>query len=544
MSASTIAPPQYKDVLKKRNGTTRDIIKEVLAANKEPLHRQTAAFARQFSRDYDGMGALWQWVKTNIEYLEDPMGVQWIREPARLFADGQGDCKSFTGFMCAIFKNLKLDYTIRFVTYSRSNSYVTHVYPLVFLPDGREVAMDAVWKAFDRQKEPMYLTTDFKFTTDMNIYRLSGIGADNDADIAARLNNMAQNAVTVTSDLVTVGTDITTMTEREAIAFFTGQTVTGIGANNAAFTLPTIGIEGIGKNGAGKAKVKAVIKKAGTVIKDAAKKLINSIFKDQIPKMGPFFLSLFVAKTKNPKLQKIKAKQEKFIGWLAKITGTSPAVVLASLTSGIQKKYGLSPDKVVALAAQGQMPTGVQGVDGIGVIDDAIDIVFKVIAKLIAFFKKNKSEVPALSTADGFDPVLVHEEHADPTTPPIKTVDPSVLMEKNTKSNTSGGNVADDDSADAPSSTTIKPASMNDSGVVKKKKAAASGESKTMLYVGAAVVALGVVYVASQKKGVGRIHSSGKTLCAKGTRSTTLGRGACSFNGGKAKRGSQGRLAL
>ena len=169
--ANGIAPAKHQKVVTYKDGRTPDIIREVLdAVSEKAVLLQVKGFAKQFSRDYDGLHDLFWWVKNNIRYVEDPTGVQWIREPSRLWADRQGDCKSFTLFMCAVAHNMGIPYTIRFVTYSPASKVVTHVYPIFHL-DGRAVIMDAVWTDFDSHKTPFYLKKDYNY---MEISRLSG----------------------------------------------------------------------------------------------------------------------------------------------------------------------------------------------------------------------------------------------------------------------------------------------------------------------------------------------------------------------------------
>jgi hypothetical protein len=393
-------PPDGRSILKKKDGMTDDIIREVIDANHEALEIQTESLSRHFSRDKAGMELLWRFVKGEINYEEDPAGVQWIREPARLFADGVGDCKSFTLFICAVLKNLGIAHTIRFCTYNPANQYVTHVYPIAHMPNGETIIMDAVWKRFDEEKTPFYLATNFFFN--MNVYRLSGIG---EAEAETILKNVADHMTNQSSSLPTYKTDISEMSEREAIAFLTRGNVSGIGSNAAAFNLPVIVMpeESVGKINLKQAvqKVKKVVVTAAKIVTaparlivNSVKKLVNWVFQTGLKKAAPFFLFSFIKNTDglSARVKSKMDKQRKIIYWIAKVTGTSEAVVLASLSQGIQDKYKRTPDEVIANA---------RGIMGVGVIDDIVQFAFSIIKQLVAMFKKTDAPpVDASSASD------------------------------------------------------------------------------------------------------------------------------------------------
>lgn len=419
----TIPLPDGRTVLKKKDGMTSDIIREVIEANNENLEVQTKSLSYNFSRDRAGMELLWRFVKGEIGYEEDPTGVQWVREPARLFADGVGDCKSFTLLICAVLKNLGITHTIRFCTYNPANQYVTHVYPIAHMPDGQTIIIDAVWNAFDEEKTPLFLTTDYFF--DMDVYRLSGVGSNPEAII----QNVAAHMTREGNKLTTYATDITTMSEREVIAFLSGGTVSGIGSNAAAFNLPVIIMpdDAVGKIDLKKTgqKIKDALKKTGkaiiapaVAIKDAVKKMVNWVFQTGLKKAAPYFLFSFITKTDglSPQVKQKIDKQRKIIAWIAKTTGTSEGVVLAAISKGIQDKYKQSPDQVIANA---------RNIAGIGVIDIAIELAIELVKKVIDFFKK--SDAPEVS-ADAASDINDLRRESPPIQPP-----PQVLIDNSTK---------------------------------------------------------------------------------------------------------------
>lgn len=84
----------------------------------------------------------------NVVYKLDDYGSQFIKSPARLLADGFGDCKSLTMFIACCLHCLGIKHIIRFVNYDGSDQY-THVYPVAINEDGDEIILDACEKDVD-----------------------------------------------------------------------------------------------------------------------------------------------------------------------------------------------------------------------------------------------------------------------------------------------------------------------------------------------------------------------------------------------------------
>ena len=84
----------------------------------------------------------------NVEYKLDDDGSQFIKSPARLLADGCGDCKSLTMFIACCLHCLGIKHIIRFVNYDGGSQY-THVYPVAIDERGREIILDACEKDAD-----------------------------------------------------------------------------------------------------------------------------------------------------------------------------------------------------------------------------------------------------------------------------------------------------------------------------------------------------------------------------------------------------------
>ena len=92
--------------------------------------------------------AVFAYLVDNVIYKLDDNGQQYIKSPARLFADGYGDCKSFTMFIACCLHCMGIEHIIRFVNYDGGNQY-THVYPVAIDERGNEIILDACEKDTD-----------------------------------------------------------------------------------------------------------------------------------------------------------------------------------------------------------------------------------------------------------------------------------------------------------------------------------------------------------------------------------------------------------
>ena len=78
----------------------------------------------------------------NTRYQLDRDGEQLIKSPARLLADGCGDCKSYTMFIASCLHCCGIPCKVRFVNFDGGEQY-THVYPVAIDERGNEIVMDA-----------------------------------------------------------------------------------------------------------------------------------------------------------------------------------------------------------------------------------------------------------------------------------------------------------------------------------------------------------------------------------------------------------------
>ncbi len=194
-----------RNTIKKRRGTTKDIINEVLNTYQDTWHT-TAELAESLRRDteLDTCKAVFDFIVENVNYNEDPDGVQWIRTPARLLHDGEGDCKSMAILSASLLNNLGIPCFFRFVSFSKNNQ-ITHVYTVT----ESGIIIDPVERI---NGQPVFnYASEYTYKKDMNttqISRLSGIGSTEDiytpymADTYFWDNTIAENYLFSELDLI------------------------------------------------------------------------------------------------------------------------------------------------------------------------------------------------------------------------------------------------------------------------------------------------------------------------------------------------------
>jgi len=94
------------------------------------------------SKDVRGeLAAIYVWVRDNIRYRFDPVGLEWIQAPARTLAEGAGDCDDLATLIAALVQ--ALGHRARFQTVGPSPNAQEHVYAQAF--DGKQwISLDPV----------------------------------------------------------------------------------------------------------------------------------------------------------------------------------------------------------------------------------------------------------------------------------------------------------------------------------------------------------------------------------------------------------------
>ena len=174
-----IAQAEHKDTIINRQGKTKDIMQAVVDCyNSDYSQVQELADNLPGNDTLSRCRAVFDFVDKNIKYQIDPLQKQWIRTPARLWSDGEGDCKSFSIFICSCLRCMGIPHLFRFAAYE-GNSDPTHVYAVAIDESGKEIIVDPVYrdengKAVFNKECPYTKKIDMKGTTEIS--RLSGPG--------------------------------------------------------------------------------------------------------------------------------------------------------------------------------------------------------------------------------------------------------------------------------------------------------------------------------------------------------------------------------
>ena len=174
-----IAQAEHKDTIINRQGKTKDIMQAVVDCyNSDYTQVQELADNLPGNDTLSRCRAVFDFVDKNIKYQIDPLQKQWIRTPARLWSDGEGDCKSFSIFICSCLRCMGIPHLFRFAAYE-GNSDPTHVYAVAIDESGKEIIVDPVYrdengKAVFNKECPYTKKIDMKGTTEIS--RLSGPG--------------------------------------------------------------------------------------------------------------------------------------------------------------------------------------------------------------------------------------------------------------------------------------------------------------------------------------------------------------------------------
>lgn len=135
-------------------GLNNDVVKNVLA-HYERHANQTAELVAELREcsPIEACEAVFWYVIDNVRYKEDEGNKQFIKSPARLLADGVGDCKSMSIFVASCLHCLGIKHAFRFVNFYDGKQY-THVY-VVADCNGEIIIIDPVEKVGEN-KEPMF----------------------------------------------------------------------------------------------------------------------------------------------------------------------------------------------------------------------------------------------------------------------------------------------------------------------------------------------------------------------------------------------------
>jgi len=134
------------------NGDTNDIIKEIVRTDAAD-YRQTEKFAQRIAGPTIAhtLENLWKFIKYNVHYLVDELGIQKIKSPSSVWHTRICDCKGYALFVHSVLKNLKIVSHFKFAGYDELRD-VTHVYIIVPQKNGGYTTIDGCMPGFNIEK--------------------------------------------------------------------------------------------------------------------------------------------------------------------------------------------------------------------------------------------------------------------------------------------------------------------------------------------------------------------------------------------------------
>lgn len=148
---------------------TVDVIPEVIRRCRWQVEKFVDQELRGLSV-YQACEKLWHFVKYHIKYKRDKRGVEQVRSPRRLIADGFGDCDCFSTFIGSCLDYLNIPFVNRITKYEED--HFQHIYPIVPLGNGKQIVMDCVVQKFNYE-EPYTEKKDYKYNMELQV--LDGI---------------------------------------------------------------------------------------------------------------------------------------------------------------------------------------------------------------------------------------------------------------------------------------------------------------------------------------------------------------------------------
>lgn len=455
-------PTPTNEVVGDVKGYTNDIVAAILAHHNR-YWMQGAELAKRLrgNTPEESCSNIHAFIRSRIRYILDPENRQFIESPARTLAKGFGDCKAYSLLAASLLTNMGLECSIRFVSYERGSQIPTHVYVV----GAGKFVIDACLPDFNDEKK-----YSFKMDKPTRIMSIAGIGAsDNTYNFHQSLSE-GEMSLQIQRERAKILLDLA---EKRGLA--------GIGndANEVYQQLDQAihaydAIKGIGKQKKPKGKVATFIQNAAQATAKAItapqRLAVKGVLEVMLPGAAPAFLYLFLPNDAKmtEKVTRKRNKMVKLKNFIVSVIGMKEAHFMGIVRNGILKKTGKQPEQVLVDMTQGAK------VSGIGFIDVAIDILFKLIGKIFEIFKKK----PDLDLGKGDAPdtsdfaSLTATEKSETANSLNKSVE---RMAQSSSDSSAGGGASD---------------SAGDSGSGKKPEDSAStGKDNSMLWLFGAAAA-------------------------------------------------------
>ena len=153
--------------------TTGDIISAITKAHEQyrPEYKKVALFFKASTPRKTGQ-KIFDFLKNNVRYTIEPADKQTVKSPAAILAEGEGDCKHYSGWAGGVLEQLGIPFAYRFASYRMFDKTPQHVFVVINPGTNSEIWLDPVLNSYD-YKKPYTYAKDKK----MALYSVSGIGA-------------------------------------------------------------------------------------------------------------------------------------------------------------------------------------------------------------------------------------------------------------------------------------------------------------------------------------------------------------------------------
>jgi len=213
-------PPDERDRILIKDGEVTDtveLMEKVVWKYLDDTRRIAPLLQR--SSTIETCRAIWDFVRSYIQYKLDKKGLEQLRRPARTWAERQTgvDCDCMSIFISSILVNLKIPHSFRITKYNGDSWQ--HVYVIVPLADSNKIcAIDAVISEFNYEK---HYTDKMDYTMNLkgiDVAVLSGVSGNDhyDAVMATTLMGESLGAASDQQDLDKIYQNI--VATRNAIA--------------------------------------------------------------------------------------------------------------------------------------------------------------------------------------------------------------------------------------------------------------------------------------------------------------------------------------
>jgi hypothetical protein len=171
---------RHKLVMIKKRQSVSDILKEVLVSH-EFFEKDYDTIAAKFlgGSDLEIAKRIFNFLKLNVRYYEEPESKQVIKSPAAIIETGVCDCKCYASFIGGVLDAINRQggefvWNYAFASYTAGVDTPGHVFVQIDI-DGTEYWIDPVLSSFDKRRPvPKVIHKKFK-VDDMALYRLSGV---------------------------------------------------------------------------------------------------------------------------------------------------------------------------------------------------------------------------------------------------------------------------------------------------------------------------------------------------------------------------------